>query len=278
MHARHRYAVITACATFLLLIAGGLVTSTDSGLAVPDWPLSYGTWFPPMVGGIFYEHGHRMIAATVGLLILILAVWFGRSEPRRWVRRLAYAALGAVILQGLLGGLTVLLLLPPAVSILHACLGQTVFCLVVSLAVCTSPHWVQGTTDANRPSHLRRLGPLVAVVAYGQLVLGAVVRHTGLALLPHMATAAVLVALVLLLAQQSLQHPTAPAVLRAGSWRLLLLVVGQAALGLTVLAHRSRVDVRTGHVALGALVLAQAVVLVWEIFRRPSAGSLGASG
>ena len=71
--ALHRYASLTAVATFGLLIAGGLVTSTDSGLAVPDWPLSYGTWFPPMVGGILYEHGHRMIAALVGLMILGLA-------------------------------------------------------------------------------------------------------------------------------------------------------------------------------------------------------------
>ena len=97
----HIFAVVTAVATFFLLIAGGLVTSTDSGLAVPDWPLSYGTWFPPMVGGIRYEHGHRMIAAAVGLMIVGLAVWLRRVEPRRWVRRLGYVAVGAVILQGL---------------------------------------------------------------------------------------------------------------------------------------------------------------------------------
>ena len=86
---RYHYAVLTAVVTWLLLIAGGLVTSTDSGLAVPDWPLSFGMWFPPMVGGVLYEHGHRMIAAVVGLMILALAVWVARAEPRRPVCHLA---------------------------------------------------------------------------------------------------------------------------------------------------------------------------------------------
>src|SRR3990167_4055149 len=106
--AMHRYAVLSSAAMFLLILAGSLVTSTDSGLAVPDWPLSYGMLFPPMVGGIFYEHGHRMIAGLVGLMIAILAVWLWRVEPRRWVRRLGVSALGAVVVQALLGGLTVL--------------------------------------------------------------------------------------------------------------------------------------------------------------------------
>ncbi|MDP3703451.1 MAG: COX15/CtaA family protein [Candidatus Omnitrophota bacterium] len=151
----HHYTALTAVMTFVLLVAGGLVTSTDSGLAVPDWPLSYGMWFPPMVGGILYEHGHRMIAATVGLMIVGLAVWLWRVEPRRWVRRLGYAAVGAVILQGLLGGLTVLLLLPPQVSIAHATLGPTVFCLVVCLSQATAPSRaarLEHSEDAGWPS------------------------------------------------------------------------------------------------------------------------------
>ena len=90
----HRFAVFTACCTFLLLIAGALVTSNDAGLSVPDWPLSYGSLLPPMVGGIFYEHGHRMIATLVGILSIVLAVWLWRVESRRWVRWLGVAALG----------------------------------------------------------------------------------------------------------------------------------------------------------------------------------------
>ncbi len=90
----HRFAVFTACCTFLLLIAGALVTSNDAGLSVPDWPLSYGSLLPPMVGGIFYEHGHRMIAAFVGMLSIVLAVWLWRVETRAWVRWLGRRGTG----------------------------------------------------------------------------------------------------------------------------------------------------------------------------------------
>src|SRR3954464_13629346 len=109
----HRYAKVVCASTVILIVAGGLVTSTGSGLSVPDWPTSYG-WnmftFPMrhMVGGIFYEHGHRLIASTVGFLTIIRAAWTWRVEPRRWVRMLGLSALGAVILQGVLGGITVL--------------------------------------------------------------------------------------------------------------------------------------------------------------------------
>src|SRR5262245_8857817 len=128
---RHRFAVLSACCTFLLVIAGGLVTSTDSGLAVPDWPLSYGQVMPPMVGGIFYEHGHRMVATFVGFLTVVQTIWFWRKEPRRWVKFLGVIALCAVVIQGLLGGLTVLFLLPTAISVLHATLAQIFFSLMV---------------------------------------------------------------------------------------------------------------------------------------------------
>src|SRR4030042_1557016 len=131
----HRFAVFTACATFGLLVMGALVTSNDAGLSVPDWPLSYGSLTPPMVGGIVYEHTHRVVASLVGLLTIGLAIWLGRREERRWVRRIGYFALGAVVAQGLLGGLTVLLKLPPVVSVFHACLAQAFFCLTVTLAV-----------------------------------------------------------------------------------------------------------------------------------------------
>ena len=133
----HRYAKLVAASTVLLIAAGGMVTSTGSGLSVPDWPNSYGYFmfsFPldKMVGGICYEHGHRMIASTVGFLTIILAAWTWRVEPRRWVRWLGVAALGAVILQGLLGGLTVLFFLPAPISIGHAGLAQLFFCITLS--------------------------------------------------------------------------------------------------------------------------------------------------
>src|SRR5919106_678568 len=139
----HLFAVLVAVSTAVLIFAGGMVTSTGSGLSVPDWPNTYG-WFmftfpvDKWVGGIYYEHGHRLIASTVGFLILVLAFWLWKAEPRRWVRRLGYTALAAVITQGILGGITVLWFLPDPISISHAGLAQIVFCLTVSIAVVTS--------------------------------------------------------------------------------------------------------------------------------------------
>lgn len=120
----HRFAVLVAFSTFLLIIAGALVTGNEAGLSVPDWPLSYGTWMPPMVGGIFYEHGHRMIATLVGFLTTVLAIWLLRKESSSSARKLGLIALAAVIAQGVLGGITVLFFLPTVISVMHACLAQ----------------------------------------------------------------------------------------------------------------------------------------------------------
>src|SRR3954468_4440230 len=157
----HRYAKLVAACTVLLIAAGGMVTSTDSGLSVPDWPTTYGQnmfTFPlsNWVGGIRYEHSHRLIASTVGFLTIILAIWTWRLEPRRWVRRLGFAALGAVILQGILGGITVLFFLPPAVSIGHAGLVQLFICPTVTMAVVTSPGWRNAVDPVDDPM-LRRV-------------------------------------------------------------------------------------------------------------------------
>ena len=181
----HRFAKLVAASTVLLLAAGAMVTSTGSGLSVPDWPTTYG-WYMftfPMskwVGGIRYEHGHRLIASTVGFLTIILAVWTWRVDPRRWVRWLAAGALGVVILQGLLGGLTVLLLLPAPISIGHAGLAQLFFCLTLSLAVFTSPGWkAASAVDPVDDPKLRRLAAVTTVLVYTQILLGATMRHTG---------------------------------------------------------------------------------------------------
>ena len=132
----HRFAKLVAASTFILIFIGGLVTSTGSGLAVPDWPNTYGQFmfsFPlsKMVGGILYEHGHRMIASIVGFLTVILAVWLWLKEPRRWVKWFGVGALLAVIVQGVLGGLTVLFLLPTPISVLHGTLAQIFFCMTI---------------------------------------------------------------------------------------------------------------------------------------------------
>ena len=134
----HRYTVVVAICTLFLVVAGGLVTSNDAGLSVPDWPLSYGKLMPPMEGGIFFEHGHRMVATTVGLLTIVLAIWLWRADQRRWMRRLGLDRASGVVAQGLLGGMTVIFMLPKPVSISHACLAQLFFSTTVLIALFTS--------------------------------------------------------------------------------------------------------------------------------------------
>ena len=265
----HIFAVVTAVATFCLLIAGGLVTSTDSGLAVPDWPLSYGTWFPPMVGGIRYEHGHRMIAAAVGTMIVVLAMWLARREPRRWVRSLGYAAVGTVILQGLFGGLTVLLMLPPQISVAHACLGQAVFCLLVCVAQATGPSWAQrpGQTEDRRWPSWRLLGTTVAGLAGLQLLLGAILRHTGGGMGWHLGGAVLLLLGIGGMIARTAQAAKPPAALRTGSRRLGIVLLVQLVLGGLAWWQREAVAIETAHVAVGALLLAQAVLVAWHAWR-----------
>jgi heme a synthase len=204
----HRFSQFLAACTVVLLLAGSLVTSTDSGLSVPDWPTSYG-WsmftFPPSmwVGGVRFEHTHRLIASTVGFFTIVLAAWLWRVDPRRWMKRLGVAALAAVIAQGLLGGLTVLLFLPAPVSIAHAGLAEIFFCMTVAIALFTSPGWlnsghhtveVANISDNPRgappsragalaslaePMALRRLATTTTALIYIQILLGATMRHTG---------------------------------------------------------------------------------------------------
>ena len=166
----------TALATLLLIFVGSLVTSTGSGLAVPDWPLSYGMLFPPMVGGILYEHGHRMAAAVVGLLVVVQALVLTWREPRRWVRVLAWVAVGAIVAQGLLGGLTVLFLLPTPISMTHAVLAQTLFLVLILIAHAQSGDWSQRLQERTAIAW-RSIAALLGVV-YLQLLLGALMRHT----------------------------------------------------------------------------------------------------
>src|SRR2546429_3843184 len=176
----HRFALLVACATFLLIIAGALVTSHDAGLATSDWPLSNGQVFPKMVGNLFWEHGHRMVATTVGLLTITLAVYLFLKEERPWARRLGLFGLIAVITQGLLGGLTVKLMLPLAVSAAHATLAQLFFCTTVSLAVFTSPGWIKDrpTIEEQGSLAVRYACAAAAVTIFLQLVIWATLRHS----------------------------------------------------------------------------------------------------
>ena len=183
----HLFAIVTAVATLGLIFAGALVTSTGSGLAVPDWPNTYGRFmfaFPwsDMVGGIVFEHSHRMIASLVGLLTLLLAAWIWRSDARPWVRWLGWGALAAVIAQGVLGGLTVLFRLPTPVSVLHGSLAQTFFLIAITLAYVTSREFFQTESlqvSGGAHTNLRRWAWGALGLVYLQLIIGAVMRHTG---------------------------------------------------------------------------------------------------
>jgi cytochrome c oxidase assembly protein subunit 15 len=165
--------------TFFLIFAGAMVTSTGSGLAVPDWPLSYGSLFPPMVGGVFYEHGHRMIASGVGFLTLCLSVWLWKNEQRRWVIHLGFIALLAVILQGVLGGITVKFFLPAPVSVAHGTLAQTFLLLTLFLAYIHSrERFHRRTTSEKYSGKFLRFNILFIILIYIQLIVGASMRHT----------------------------------------------------------------------------------------------------
>lgn len=177
----HRYALATTVCTFILLLAGALVTSTGSSLAVPDWPLSFGKFFPPMTGGVLFEHGHRMIAGTVAILTLGLAFYTQKIESRQWVKNVAWAALGVVLLQAALGGATVLLHLPTEVSVAHAGLAQIFFCLIIALTLVTSKTWFEtaGGGLSKVPSNIPAHALVTTVLIYFQIIVGAVTRHSG---------------------------------------------------------------------------------------------------
>lgn len=282
----HRFAVATAAATLLLIVAGGLVTSTESGLSVPDWPTTYGQnpfTFPisKWVGGIRFEHSHRLIASAIGLLTVVLAAWLQRREERRWVRRLGWGALAAVVAQGVLGGLTVLYLLPTPVSVAHACLAQTFFCIVITLAFVTSPRWKAG--EAAPASSVSRAAAVLTGLVFLQLLVGAVMRHSkaGLAIpdfplafgkvVPPLTSFAVTihfahrVGALLVAAGASVCVARAarsgrPAVVKLGL-ALALSVCAQIALGALTVLSKKDVVLTTAHVATGAIVLGLSLAL-----------------
>lgn len=187
--ALHRFAVMTAVATFLLLGAGGLVTSHEAGMSVPDWPNSYGYnmfSFPPSkwIGGIFYEHTHRLWASVVGLLTTILAVWLWRKDDRKWMKWLGVTAFLLVVAQGVLGGLRVVLDRNNLGSV-HGVVGQTFFVLMCSLALFTSHFWRKiSEQKRNVSGSLRTLVLVTTILIFCQLILGATMRgqHAGLSI------------------------------------------------------------------------------------------------
>ena len=276
----HRYAVLWSFCTLFLVVAGGLVTSNDAGLSVPDWPLSYGKLMPPMEGNVFYEHGHRMVATTVGLLTIGMAIWLVRAERRRWMRNLGWIALAAVIAQGVLGGMTVLFLLPKPVSIGHACLAQLFFSTTVAMALFTSEGWRRGAqrVDDDGAPPLHTLAVAASLCVFVQLALGASARHQAIGILPHIAGALVATGMVLWVTVRVLMHHASHVALSQSALALLSVTFLQVFLGIA--AYMSRlatadapqpmplmVGFTVAHVAVGALTMAASVILAIQVFR-----------
>ena len=305
----HRFAKFLVACTVLLILAGSLVTSHDAGLSVPDWPTSYG-WnmftFPPSmwVANILYEHGHRLIASTVGFLTIIMAVWLWVADPRRWLRWFGVAALGSVIAQGLLGGLTVLFFLPATVSIAHAGLAEIFFCMAVAIAIFTSPGWIAGyeinvgadprvgpVPGGRTGPPLRYLATAATVLIYAQILVGATMRHTGAGLaIPdfpwmfghavpdHWSSAiaihfthrvgalTVTLAILTVFAYVWSHHRERRELMRPATL-IVALVAVQVTLGaLTVLSRRDP-WINSFHVVCGAMVLTTSLVLTLRSWR-----------
>ena len=270
----HRWSILLSVCTLFLVVAGGVVTSRDAGLSVPDWPLSYGKLMPPMEGGIFYEHGHRMIATMVGMFTIVSLVWIWRVETRRWLKWLGVAALLAVIAQGLLGGLTVLLLLPWWVSSSHASLAQLFFSTTVAIVLFTSQWWMRGASPVPESARnpIRTLSLFAPLCVLCQLALGAAARHKAIGSIYHICGSPVVTGVVLWISLRILLHYAHNRELKLAALTLTTITFCQVFLGIA--AYMSRIAYADSvqpmpvmvtftvfHVAVGALTMASSVAL-----------------
>jgi heme a synthase len=294
----HRYATVLAGVVVLLIAAGALVKSKEAGLSVPDWPLSYGSLNPPhwwRIDTVRAEHGHRMFAGTVALLTVGMALWVRRGEPRRWARWLAYSAVGAVVAQAILGGVTVLLFLPPAISIAHAALAQLFLCLVTAYAVVSSRSFTSGPATGIAPppviETVRRLATATTVLVYLQILAGAVMRHHGAGLaiptfplafghlvpprftfpiaihFTHRVGALAVLLSVAATAWAVLSGARQARMLAVPALGMSFLVLAQITLGALVVLTKKAVVPNTVHVATGAALLATSLTLTLESWR-----------
>jgi cytochrome c oxidase assembly protein subunit 15 len=281
---------VAVAATFLLIVAGGLVTSQEAGLAVVDWPNTFGTnmfLYPisRMTGGVFYEHAHRLFGVLVGLTTVAVAVFIVRTEHRRWVRWIGAAAVVMVVVQGVLGGLRVTgrftLSASPeetapsiALAVVHGVVGQLFLGLMVALAVVTSRTWAGSGPAEQRPASSgdRSLQSVLVALLLVQLIFGAVQRHVAQGLLIHITLAAAVTAVAIVAGARAwgLYHGVWP-VQRLGQLVMAAVSV-QVALGIAALAVTQgravvgdptavEVTIATSHQATGAALLAVSVML-----------------
>lgn len=291
---RFRYSVLSVLTTVALICWGGFVTSIEAGMAFPDWPTSLGSYnlINPIdrwwtVTPYLAEHGHRLIASVVGLLTIGLAGWTWWRDPRAWMRRLGFAALGLVIFQGILGGLRVVWV-SLDLAIVHASVAQIFFAMLVAMTLFTSKTWrtrngVLPDSDAAR--RLRRLASASTVVIYLQIVLGALLRHPGRGVDGvfaglHVTGAFVVVGLVFAVFVVAQKHFAGNPVVRRATWVLLGAVALQFALGLVayvLMLYEAPLGIRSGtqvvmtvaHLVGGALLFGASVVTSFLVRRFP---------
>jgi cytochrome c oxidase assembly protein subunit 15 len=311
--AHHRFAVFVVFATLILLIAGGLVTSNEASLSVPDWPTSFGTFrMPKMTGGVLYEHGHRLIAASITLLTIALAIWTWMVDKQRWMRLLTALAVVGVIAQAVIGGLSVLsanwsspywrLVWTTA----HGIFGQVMFCLLASVALFTSASWRARPATilpAEQGGRLRFWTGLLVAVLFLQLVLGAAFRHVWTKwgppgaervapatiiqwfMVPHMINALLIVGAVVVATVSIMKLADDDRSLRGPSIVLHILLLAQLGLGfgafMTRVLHMdipqpapTLVWVTVAHQTTGALMLLFAVILAIQTRRSLSVAEM----
>jgi cytochrome c oxidase assembly protein subunit 15 len=279
----HKFAIFVVCWTVMLLTAGALVTSKDAALAVSDWPTSFGAWFPPLrllTGGALYEHSHRVLAFMLGVFITILAAFLWRKEERPWLRVLGFIALGGVIFQGVLGGLTVLKLLHYWLPVMHACTAELMFAILVSIAFFTSHWWMENLPqyeDQGTPP-IHSIVTLNAAVIFLQVLAGAGFRHQYISVKPHVIGSVLVLGMVIWTAAVLRRRfALVPEISRVR--RMLHALVGiQLLLGLGSLWSRlSTVDdpqpmpvmvaFTVVHTVVGAILFATSIVTVLLCYR-----------
>jgi cytochrome c oxidase assembly protein subunit 15 len=285
--------MLLASATFVLIFVGGLVKSTGSELSVPDWPLAFGQLIPSLKGGVLFEYSHRVVAGLVSILTLVLMLWAILREQRRWVRTLAIVAFILVIAQAVLGGITVLFLIPLTIAMAHTATANAFFCIVVALAIFTSPWFIETTPRKESAARipLAKLAAITTGIIYLQILVGALMRHLGAGLaIPdfptsfgqavpplwnefiainflHRCGAVIVTCFVAWTVARVLGSHRDNPQLRRPALGLVLLLTLQVCLGAITIWTRRAVFPTTAHVAIGAAVLATSLTITIRAWR-----------
>lgn len=291
----HRFAILLASATFVLIFVGGLVKSTGSELSVPDWPLAFGKLIPSLKGGVLFEYSHRVVAGIVSMLTFALMIWAILRERRRWVRVLAIVAFALVIAQAILGGITVLFLIPLPIAMAHTATANAFFCVVVALAIFTSPWFIEiePRKEGAALLPLAQLSAITTAIIYLQILIGALMRHLGAGLaIPdfptsfgqavpplwneyiainfiHRCGAVVVTCFVAWTVARVLMNHRDERQLRRPALALIVLLTAQICLGAITIWSRRAVLPTTSHVAIGAAVLVTSLTITirsWRLF------------